>query len=892
MSSIFHKIFFQLLIFIISLPSFSQCSITVTPDLPLTASSSAINSDITTIFNRFSTDYLGSSIPSLTNADIIYNGLNIGLPGELSISNWNIQNWSFLKTYVQYLRNAPSGTSTYTTVENNVNNTIQWASDQFCAGTLAIGTGYSYDDFGRAASLAIPNLTQATKDKFEYTLYVQTDDFGPLFVANYDETYQTNNEAINTDIMYTIANGILAYCLISQNTADERYRYMRSFKRYMERFFSYTNATSDGLKPDGSGFSHWTAYNNYMYAYKEASNILKYLEGTAFQVDSNSYMVFRDAVYAQYMQANDNNLQALSTSGRNPQNRTRPFDTAELRDLAIVGGNILGLTTADPILAGLSNRIDGIHAGFNYSTIAPFEEGFFQFNHATAAVYRKNNWLAFNKGFTDNMWGSEIYTSSNRYGRYQSYGALEIIYPGDKKTGNGFEVNSWNWNYNPGTTVIRLSYSDLEAEANRVDEMQQKKFSGALTFRKKNTGVLNEGYGTYGMFAMDFQEQEGLGWGGTISPTTHNNTFTFKKSSFYLDSLIVCLGSGISNTDLNNNTITTLYQRIDNNNLVSLNASNQTTINTSGTNNRIVSNYNTGYYIVSNNTIIGTHIVNQQTPNQNQVDPTILTGTGDDYYIGYLDHGTNPSNAEYEYIIKPSTTVAAIEALHTDVIGGNKPYTIHQKDVNAHILEYPSKLIWGYAFFNATTSLNYTNSHVKAVDASCLIMTEHNVGNQTILLSVANPDIGVSSPRSYIPLVSTTRTITLHGKWVLNNGPYAGVNILSSTPTETIIEFTLKNGLAKETSLINPSTLGVIENNFGNNLLLYPNPTNGNFSIDLGKKYKTVTINIVDINGKSIQFKKFNESQLLNLKLEEPAGVYLLRIESEEKKAVIKLVKK
>lgn len=36
---------------------------------------------------------------------------------------------------------------------------------------------------------------------------------------------------------------------------------------------------------------------------------------------------------------------------------------------------------------------------------------------------------------------------------------------------------------------------------------------------------------------------------------------------------------------------------------------------------------------------------------------------------------------------------------------------------------------------------------------------------------------------------------------------------------------------------------------------------------------------------------KYNGSGLLNLKLEEPAGVYLLKIESGDKKAVIRVVK-
>ena len=48
---------------------------------------------------------------------------------------------------------------------------------------------------------------------------------------------------------------------------------------------------------------------------------------------------------------------------------------------------------------------------------------------------------------------------------------------------------------------------------------------------------------------------------------------------------------------------------------------------------------------------------------------------------------------------------------------------------------------------------------------------------------------------------------------------------------------------------------------------------------------------MTDLNGKLIQSKSYNGLQLLNLDLDEPAGVYLLMIESGEKKAVIRLIK-
>lgn len=87
------------------------------------------------------------------------------------------------------------------------------------------------------------------------------------------------------------------------------------------------------------------------------------------------------------------------------------------------------------------------------------------------------------------------------------------------------------------------------------------------------------------------------------------------------------------------------------------------------------------------------------------------------------------------------------------------------------------------------------------------------------------------------------------------------------------------------------SHVSLSENNFGQNFQLYPNPIENNFSVDLGENYENINLTITDITGKIIQSKKYNNIQLLNLSLEEPSGVYILSIESENKKAVMRLVK-
>lgn len=785
--------------------SFAQtCPFSLVPDLPLIPSSPAIDAEITLAVDRFSDSYLGTSAPSsgsLSSAESAYDALNISVTaGEISgdpITSFSTA--SFLKTFAQQLKFNPGDTN----INDKANNTVWWVSKQFCTGALPRDLQkYAYEDFARPASLLKDFLDPDVKDLFAYTLYKHSGDFEHYWEAVYDSAYQTANGTIDTDLIYNIFDAMMAY-VTWQDTDQERYRYMLGFQRYLERFFSYTVGTTDGIKADGSGFHHWTAYNNYMYAYKSAADIVYYLRGTSFQVDSTYYQVFRNAVYNQYIQANDDGVQGMSTNGRRPELRVRQYNQTALKRLAIAGGDILGLSTADPIFAGMYNRIHGVDPEFNYSTVSSFDEGFFQFNHASACTFRKGNWVAFNKGFTNNMWGGEIYTSQNRYGRYQSYGALEILYPGDKETGNGYDVDTWDWNYGPGTTVIRLPWDELHGERGRIDELQQKRFAGALSLNKKNSELLTNNHGDYGMFAMDFQEQEGQGFGVTHSSENHNSTFTFQKSSFYFDDVIVSLGSGISNDDALNSTITTLYQRLDNSangilvNGVSQNTSGEVSFSGSS-NNWILSNYNTGFYLLAGSHSLKVKKELQQNPNHNQIWPVNYSGNATNtYYTGYIDHGTSPTNEDYEYIIKPDATAADMIQLDTDIQAANKPYEVHQKDANAHIVEHIAKNIWGYSFFTSAAGLTY--DFVTDVDASCLVMTEYDSTTQTLLLSLSNPDIGFDS-RSYNPSITAVKRITLQGEWhfVTSN---LDVNIFMATALETIIDFTTVDGLSYEVLL-------------------------------------------------------------------------------------------
>lgn len=146
---------------------------------------------------------------------------------------------------------------------------------------------------------------------------------------------------------------------------------MRTLRRYITRFVStYTNGTQDGIKPDGCGFHHWGNYEAYMYCYNTVVEALERLGTSVFQISQEAYLSFRDVCMHKIWVSSDDELVPLSMTGRTGDWDASKFGKFQLRDLSIVGGKILGLETADPVLAGIYNRRYGVENRFNYNKIS------------------------------------------------------------------------------------------------------------------------------------------------------------------------------------------------------------------------------------------------------------------------------------------------------------------------------------------------------------------------------------------------------------------------------------------------------------------------------------------------------------------------------------------
>lgn len=859
----------------------AQCLSNFTPDLALLRSSTNIQAEIDVIYNAAKNRRLAKSQPSITalnNAISAYNTLGIATTAS-TISGNSITSYnevSFISTFADYLKFNPTDSA----MIERVNKTVWWTYTSLCNNTLPVDhTGYVFRYFSRKGFFCIEFLTPENKERILYIIEKELENWNVFWKPNYDYNSQLIDGAINSDIIYNKLDALipLIKCF---GTNDEQYRYMLTLKRYITRFVSvYTNGTRDGLKPDGSGYHHWNNYEAYMYAYNTIVYCLKIFDNSSFQIDSSAYLVFRNAILHKLLTTNDAGMLPLTMTGRTGDWDNITINEDSVRDLAIIGGNILGLTTADPILAGIYNRRHGVELSFNYNKVASFEDGFYQINHSSAGVFRTNNTVVISRGFNNVLWGSEIYATENRYGRYQSYGTLSVIYSGDEKT-NGFNNQKWDWNYNPGATTKVLPWEKLIAGSKRVDEYSNKRFSGSLQFNLQNKGFLDKIFGTYGMFAMDFQEKINLGFGGVTTSDTHDPTFTFKKSNFYFNDIIICLGSNINSTDLGHSIITTLYQNcttpsdiIVNNGTYS--TTGVTTTYSESKDNWVLDNFGTGFYIQNKSGDLKVQRKNQTTPSQNQNDPSILN-PATQAAIGFLDHGAAPINKDYEYVVVPNTNTSNMQSLATSF--GNtstKPYEILNKDSNSHIIQHKATEIYGFALFEPNKSIP-GNTNIVTNDYPCLVMYESLNFNTEMKLSLSNPDMGLPEKRSYDQFIIQPIQITFSGEWELVQS-HPDISLVSSNSCNTTFSFSTYQGLPIETTFQKKAmgkTLCI--NNTVNSILIYPNPSkdiirvkNAEISLSNTKFYNLLGqefTNLITIDNDTIDISKL------------PVGTYILKV--------------
>ncbi|MDD2798064.1 MAG: polysaccharide lyase family 8 super-sandwich domain-containing protein [Bacteroidales bacterium] len=613
------------------------------------------------------------------------------------------------------------------------------------------------------------------------------------WISFYGTMYYPQNDYLSkqvSDIIYLFLPTMMAVALNQQDNAT-CVRELKAFKRYLDRNTEYTPGGKDILKPDGTGFHHNTNYNNYMYAYKTWVDYIYNLRGTSFKINADSYQRFKKAVLTVYtMGTNDTGdvrYFANSLSGRKPFDTNVQFTKAQFEKLISVGADCLGTNDTD-----LEASYNFFFKTTKYSTPAKSYEGFHQFNYSPIGIYRKANWVATMRAPTTKFFGAEIYDKTNRFGRYQSHGALEIMYEGTLDA-SGYITNGtgggWDWNVIPGTTTVQYtSWLEMMPNKNLTDRFDQytktKNFAGALSM------------GDCGMFACDFDQIDT--WGGQRYTATN---LAFKKSMFAFDNMIISLGSDISSSGTYSSgmiTSTNLFQNImsgSSGNFIYNGTTLTSPYNASITmaaDKWLITPQGTGYFIPAGNDPLQIKFGSQTTPMDDGSDyaaPTTTVAAAK----AYLNHGVKPSAKSYSFVAVPATNSTSMATLAAQMAnGGGSIYQILSQNGNVHALLYKPLNITAYSFFTSASDLTY--GIVKSTTAPHLLMDKYDANVNRHYFAVSDPNLHPISDAVYgwLPVSSQT-TLTLLGSWIpISN--VEGVTFSAPSSGLTQIQIKMYNG--------------------------------------------------------------------------------------------------
>ena len=585
------------------------------------------------------------------------------------------------------------------------------------------------------------------------------------------------------------------------NSSDEaRYAKMKALGVWLSGSLAYSPGTLGGIKVDGTSFHHGGLYPAYSVgAFAALGDYCYCTAETDFVIDEDARRTFKHALLTMRDYCNLTDW-GLGVCGRHPFNGFIPkADINAFAKLALLGDLTGSGLSADPELGGaylyLGAPDENLSAAIRKAGISPAQapQGFFVMNYGAMGIHRRDNWMLVLKGYNSDVWSSEIYTADNRYGRYQSYGSAQLIGSGVPVSAkaSGYSQEGWDWNRVPGATTIHLPFDMLENPLKgTLMERNDSRFPGVSSLEGRN-----------GVLAFTYVEKDRKNFCPGATAT---------KSVFCFDNRIVYIGSGISN-DSSYPTETTLFQyRLDDKNAeVDVNEewldAFPTTYYFPGDGQAVLTDTKGNTFIVKN---AGGLVVTKQ----NQTSPSDTkkkTGTGD-FVTAYIDHGTSPSNASYEYMMLVQPAGKEVNRFSKKL-----PYTVIRNDNDVHAVNDHITGITAYVCYSAYDGAASADAFaaipsgkdakpylpVASIERETIVM-ERTTEDGSVVMSICTPDLGITL-KGYTtaqPSQPLLRTVVIDGDWALAGE--AGNVAIANGDGKTTITATCLDGQPVEFRLL------------------------------------------------------------------------------------------
>lgn len=743
---------------------------------------------------------------------------------------------------------------------------LDWLYDQGLTVGSGIGTNHHYGYYFRGFPKAIWLMKDAlvAKGKFQDALEMIQYWTG---VPEVRQLPQVDNFQGIVDAWNTIVPGRLMAIML-RDDSPELARDMQSFTRWMDGVMEYSVGTVGGFKPDGAGFHHGMLYAGYMNGgYAGLGEVLNYVGNTIYNLSEESRSRFKKALMVHAAYANKHSF-VNSVCGRNPMNQN--LGTGAINAFGYLA------KASDPIdtecaaeFMRLTKYKKELYDEFEAQGITPASAptGNTSVNYGALNIHRRDNWLVAIKGFNNIVTGTEIYTSNNRYGRYQSYGTIQILGSGTPVSASesGFELQGWDWNRFPGATTIHLPYNLLNYSRGNINERSKNsEFAGACSL---------DGNGVFGMLLHENDY------------TNYTSDFVARKSVFAFDNRIICLGSDISNSNGEYATETTLFQSalantsdiimVDGNEISKFPYSKQLSATEPVT---IMDTKGNGYYVPG-----GT--ISFLKSNQESRDNKNKTANYGNYATAWLDHGTAPNGDDYEYSILIQSNPAELEQFKDAMVAESKPYQVLRKDEVAHIVQDNATATTGYVIFAANDAIS--SSHIKESSYACIVVVKEE-GEELIKLAFADPSINMETPTSLTGTgVAQERLVrvTLNGRYLIEESS-EHCKLIGQTSESTVLEFTSFHGLPVEVVLKKNTSSSVGDETSAGHTKIFPNPvqTYLNYTSSVGIQ----SIGVLSLDGKQLmQSQPGKPVYVGNLS----SGVYLMRVSYLDRDELVRFVK-
>ncbi len=607
----------------------------------------------------------------------------------------------------------------------------------------------------------------------------------------------------DVDFLRIIGRQLPMLCAIEEDDAVA-VRDLHNCSRYLSDFaFGLAPGTMDGLRPDGLAFHHW----GWVFQYHDdwlarSAELLYVLASSPFALSEDAHRRVSGAVQRQdtfsFRGIAPNHLSGKGGDpyryGGNSQadidryawcalagspDRSAPVDEgAAAIALRLRAEYPLGDKVESPFATFALDQLDA--QGFSAESQEP---GAHIWPYGAFAVHRGPNWMVSVKGYSRFQYARE---SDDPWISFYGYGMLETtrqtwLRYGVLKVDTNLRHQGFDWRRLPGATTVIAPAFDAFRNVEYKRYWSPERFVGGLQD------------GNDGVFTMSLR--------GSVANGL--SSFRARKSWHFLPGMLVCVGSGITNSLAGAETVTTLYQGRVSSDDATFDGSTVPVTGLSSSDDRLLTEPtwlvdadSTGFWVPAGSAL--------SLRRQTQTHPDWLDAEDDtgSFAHGWLRHGSSPSGGSYAYIQRPNETPAGMESFAATMEAPDAPVEIVRSTPECHAVIDRAQAATGIVVFDEA---NPVDVDVVQQVSRPLILRVHHGDSDHRRISVVDPDLDLidhesgGDNESWGVSRSHSAEIQLAGIWSLDAGGPEDASIVHDLRGRiSVLKVTLRQGATQE----------------------------------------------------------------------------------------------